>query len=932
MGLIQGFRIGVVLLTLGSAFSAAANGPAKIQMRSEESRWVVEQIGLAADGWPELQKRATFPTQESAQIKLQNWQAGNSSLQTQDLAVQPMMASGVLWETRNQWSQAWEEKFGKWVETDVDADFFVRNNVATDCADVAYSLRWIFSRINGLPAAANIGGSSMLMTNETVRSEWAKLSTSTDWNKDKRFLKALDYLLGLTYTHTLWDDSFPVALNRHDLVSGSYHLNVRERSGHTQIIRWFDQDSKVPFITLNSTVPRKVRPLMETMLSADYPKVEKSGLLRFRWAVKSGSKISLKKSTEMPGYSVEQFSMKSQKEFTIALFEKMGYQTDVKAITEFLLKDISEMMSTRNGIVKEGVEKCKKIDCRPGTTGYEDWGTPSRDDRILGKISTIDSLYGRFGNAAIKSPLLDKEVLNIEGAVWPVKALIWNWKNGFYSSDPMDSEFIRWGAGNQSWVSDQKKFFTSQLTAREAHLKKSAELCLKQDCSLFSPLWSTLSSSKIDGEIRRRTIYLVGGDDKIPAIAIESLKSASEESVYSSRGDNFPLGFLLKNQPAMNASPLVSFEEQWGLSKEALPMPAGEIPYFEKWIYSSNEPRKILSLHREPLALSGELILAIQKSPILLLKDANGYKLYDLNSTEELPLTLSLEKNVEFSTSSDYLTQKVGENQTLLLQVAGSPLRVLQQDVLPGVFAIVPSANDFLISPEGELIDLLSGRHMSAGAGAGITRSNEKFVMTENSAGEKKIFDRATGIATVLKIDGHINSASLDQRILMVMKESGASILYLLDEKFSTRTTIPLRGFCYINGKDTIGCWDPSGGGQIYYALEKDSVRKLDFGQNVMWVTDRWICREPTDGKQQLIDRATGKVLFSGARISLQGEDLVGVSFFGERYGNLVNIKRPVAPLLSNVFPLGWWSTNVFADGKGLFLSEESGSVWLRMK
>jgi hypothetical protein len=931
MGLIQGLRIGVVLLTLAGAFSAGASGLAKIQMRSEENRWIVEQIGTASDGWPEVQKRASFPSQTSAQIKLQNWQAGNTSLQTLDISVQPKMAAGVLWETRNQWSQDWEDKFGKWVEAEADADFYMRNQIATDCADVAYSLRWIFSRINGLPAGANLGGSSMFMTNETVRPEWAKLPTSTEWNKDQRFLKALNYLLDMTYTHTLWDNSFPVALNRHDLISGSYHLNLHDSSGHTQIIRWFDQDSKVPFITLNSTTPRKVRQLMEMMLSADFPKPGQSGLLRFRWPVKTAAGISLKRSVDMPGYSLEQFSMKSQKEFTIALFEKMGYATDVNAISELLLKDIIGQMNTRIDIVKEGAEKCKKTDCRPGTDGYEDWSTPSRDARIAGKMATMESLVIRSSGSEVQNPLLNKEILSIEGTVWSLKALLWNWKHEVYSSDPMDSESRRWGAGNQSWVQDQKKFFATQLAARDAQLKKSAELCTKQDCSLFSPLWSTLSSSKIDSEIRRRTIYLLGGEGKFPAASIASLKAAGAESVYAARGNNVSLGFLMKNQPAMNSSPLVSYEEQWGLSKEAMPMPVGEKPYFEKWLYASDEPKRILSLSREPIALPGKLVMAIPKEPILLLKDDNGFKLFDLTTSEVLPL--SLPAGFEVKTSGDSLILTVGENQTLLLKLATGPLRIAKQETLNLAITTVYDNYDTLGTAEGEIIDLTSGHHMLAGAGAGILGGNDKFILTENVAGEKKIFDRATGAVTPLIFEGKINSVSSDLRVILAMKERNVSHLHFLDDKFNPRAEVTLQGFCFIqSATNLVGCWSPSTNGQILYAIEKDSVRKMDFGANVVWVSDKYVCRAPSDDSMQLFERDTNKLLFGGSRIILMANDLIGVSFKGDRYGNMLSMKNPKVPVLSNMFPVGWWwSSKVLDNGQGIIINDGSnGSIWLK--
>jgi hypothetical protein len=494
----------------------------------------------------------------------------------------------------------------------------------------------------------------------------------------------------------------------------------------------------------------------------------------------------------------------------------------------------------------------------------------------------------------------------------------------------MDSESLRWGAGNQSWVADQKKFFAAQLAAREAHLKKSAELCSKQDCSLGSPMWSTLSSSKIDGEIRQRTIYLLGGESKFPTAVVASLKAVSGETIYSSSEHNISFGFLLKNQPAMNASPLVSTAEQWGLTKKAMPIPAGESLYFDKWIYSSHEPRGILTLDREPIALPGQLILATAKSPVLLLKDSNGYKLYDLNSTEELPLAISLESNVEFDSGSDFVIQKIGENQTLVLRFAEKPLRILNQELLSGIFNVTPAYDNILFSKEGELIDLVSGLHLQAGAGVGMIRGTDKFILTENQAGEKKIFDRMTGAAITLSMEGQTTSAGADMRTILTIKGSETS-LHFLDEKFNVRTVIRLKGYCNLQKENIIGCWESGAGGQSHFAVEKESVRKLDFGQHVRWVTDKWICRGQDEAKAQLFDRATGKLLISGARISALNDDLIGVAFAGDLFGSLVSVKNPAVPILSNVFSTGdwwWWATSL-ENNRGLWLSAGDGSVWL---
>lgn len=63
------------------------------------------------------------------------------------LAMQDFMfdtrASTPLWRPKNTWSAEWEEKYNQWVEANFDEEFFVKKNLATDCADAAIMLRWI---------------------------------------------------------------------------------------------------------------------------------------------------------------------------------------------------------------------------------------------------------------------------------------------------------------------------------------------------------------------------------------------------------------------------------------------------------------------------------------------------------------------------------------------------------------------------------------------------------------------------------------------------------------------------------------------------------------------------------------------------------------------------------------------------------------------
>ncbi len=79
------------------------------------------------------------------------------------------LAGEHIWTATQTWNESWEERFALWMQNETDATYFERHGVATDCADVAYALRWIFARIHGLPAGNRLSGSGQLFTNESMR-------------------------------------------------------------------------------------------------------------------------------------------------------------------------------------------------------------------------------------------------------------------------------------------------------------------------------------------------------------------------------------------------------------------------------------------------------------------------------------------------------------------------------------------------------------------------------------------------------------------------------------------------------------------------------------------------------------------------------------------------------------------------------------------
>ncbi|WP_413569909.1 hypothetical protein ACLWBD_05510 [Bdellovibrio sp. HCB117] len=878
------------LLTLCLSISVSSAAASQVVLRSEESRWVVELISESSDGWPVVSQRMTFPSEEEATKQAALWK--QTFPNTQKRIFTPSVVSGSLWVTKHAWSEDWERRYAKWIEAEVDSEFFVRYKIATDCADVAYSLRWIFARIHGLPAASRLGGSNTLLTNETLRGEWARLPTSADWFNDRRFLAALNYLLDMTYTHTLWNDSFPVALNKAALISGSYHLSLREQSGHTQLIRWLGENAEVPFLTLNSSVPRIVRSLAESMLFADFPKEKEGAILRFRWAVKTANGITLKSSTEMPGYSREQYSFKSDKDFSIALFEHMGFSDSVNSIREYIYKDIFQQFKLRKELVEEGFAKCKLIDCRPGTVGYENWSTPSRDSRIKGKIASLIA----FPTPPQESPLLSAEVFNIEGVSWTLKALIWNWKHAQFDSDPRSSVTQRWGAGGASWGQTQEKFFVDKAKERLVYLQMSRNQCRKQNCTFGSSGWEVTSSNKFDREIASRIKYILGGMSALPEKALQALFSRMSNEVVIVSGQKINLKHILYNSINMNSSASASMEEQWALGTDLslMLLPSAARPYYDQWLYDQDN-KKIFSRTGDMIDVGGAILAAFKSAPVLILKRDNDLELLNLRTgaREILPQHFH---DGEMS-EEGIIIRSGGTTSVWLLDV--SSIKLYEALRVPGVDSKIISG--FLVDGSKSYdLEFRKSYNFVLSLEGVFTQSGNFFGFIDKTSGKYMLLDRKLAILAELPIfgEGLVTGFDADQRILTITQE-GESIVYFMDESLNSISNQKIQGTCWLEN-ELLAC--RSREKASFFRIEYGDLKLEMEGQNLQWVTKSAYAKATSDDSLQVFSRINDKLLITAFSVFPLEEGRVILKTTADGAYHIVDLNDLSKPVFTNIF------------------------------
>lgn len=474
----------------------------------ENSKWIIESVSLDRAGWPRLDQRSVFDNEVQARIAVTAAVAGRVRTRQLPPASQVLRGSSgtSLWTVTNEWSWEWELKYADWVKTELDRFWWKNHGLATDCADVAYSARWIFARNNGLPMANRLA-SGQWFTQESVKPEWAALPTAQDWDKDKRFLAALNYMLDFVFTHTLWNDSYPIAISPASLLPGTHHLSLHSRSGHTQFVyRVGSRADEVPILTLNSTVPRGIRELAEYIFFNVEANPASSAFLRMRWPEMQNGVPSLKDPGTMPYFSAEQFDTNfiraPRSQFWEEVFFRINPTADFDLIGQKTALQVADLLKARVPIVEDGYKVCGAKHCLPGSADWEAWSTPSRDDRIRATIFTLQNLYRHIQDWDPINTIMKLPVLTQGAYTFDVGQLMTAFGADMPSSDPNDDPQVRWGVHPAAVGAKVLKEISQGLRDREAKIA-GPRTCLDGSCIFGSKAFLEDSTYNIDSRISR---------------------------------------------------------------------------------------------------------------------------------------------------------------------------------------------------------------------------------------------------------------------------------------------------------------------------------------------------------------------------------------------------------------------------------------------
>lgn len=362
---------------------------------------------------------------------------------------------GSIWPAVREWSLGWERAYAEWVSNNVDPDFFIRLDMAHDCADVPYMVRFIFARIHGLPQGCHDRhGNGWGSWSKSL----AHLSRNADWRKDQRFRAALERVRWTVQCRSYPYDTHPIAvLPRHGwLRPGTVVTDDR----HTRMISRVDRHSPSPIETSASTLPPAKRRLTVELfnLDTDFNVLEGYGIVNFNWWRRDpdGEGFHIVPDEAMPGYSWEQYHLLGQiKEAHLAIYLQKQYAykiEDPEMAWREMMTDLHNAIDTRREVIAEGnayYEANPWAVGREDTDAYEFFSTHARDRRIKTKYENLWELVDQdhMSEAELEKRLAAESLEYAPGRRINLFELGYAALEDQLSPEPWDPLDRRWGTG-----------------------------------------------------------------------------------------------------------------------------------------------------------------------------------------------------------------------------------------------------------------------------------------------------------------------------------------------------------------------------------------------------------------------------------------------------------------------------------------------------
>ncbi|MCO5144182.1 MAG: hypothetical protein M9962_13925 [Oligoflexia bacterium] len=373
----------------------------------------------------------------------------------------PNLASAAVWQTTNRWSQSMENEYSRWIQKTVKTDIFTKSTspykgLLPDCADAVYSMRIIFAYENGLPfAVLNPVSRRSLITNEISKFDHIPAGP-------QRVKAFMAWMYDILSTKSVENDTYPVSISRSTVRPGA--MILAKESKHSYFFKSL-KETGVPVLyysTQGNDGNLKVRSWPSTKYLFSEGVMEPSGIRDFR-----SIDDLLKPVWEVSGYSSEQYQYSASR-WTPSIQNKLARrQESAEESLTRLMADVCQLVTTRVQLVNKAERFNRSIGDRClSASEYDDLSTPSRDGqtkeafndlgreyqaRVIKKREGISTkLATQIANIYASSSRKEKgaqycPVEFVKGGVISLGEVRRRLFNGYLSSNPNDSIWVRWG-------------------------------------------------------------------------------------------------------------------------------------------------------------------------------------------------------------------------------------------------------------------------------------------------------------------------------------------------------------------------------------------------------------------------------------------------------------------------------------------------------
>jgi hypothetical protein len=243
-------------------------------------------------------------------------------------------------------------------------------------------------------------------------------------------------------------DTYPIRISAGSLAAGALFLH----DGHAGIIGRIVTDGSTysPVQTWEATLPRKITQLHQrNYFGTEIDQERGTGLVRFRWPLIIGGRWQYLPAEQHPFFSLEQYDSgfcqlgESFDDAVARRIDPTPYPPTRRV--QLIMDSIYRYLLDRVKLVQTGFAFCRKNGCPEGSSSWEIYSTPSRDEKIGLEIFYLQKLIHDNG---LDLPALEQEMARhtipiTAGRTITMLDVVKD--SAWLSHDPNDSIEARWG-------------------------------------------------------------------------------------------------------------------------------------------------------------------------------------------------------------------------------------------------------------------------------------------------------------------------------------------------------------------------------------------------------------------------------------------------------------------------------------------------------